>query len=101
KTTLIRALCGLISLAAGTARVLGLDVRTHAEQVRGEIGYVSQKFSLYGDLTVRENMDFYAGIYGLPSAVARQRQYELIALTGVGPSVDRRADRVAGGWEPG
>jgi ABC-2 type transport system ATP-binding protein len=99
KTTLIRALCGLISLAGGTAKVLGLDVRTNAERVRGEIGYVSQKFSLYGDLTVRENMDFYAGIYGLPRAEARQRQDELIALTGMEPYVDRRADRLSGGWK--
>ncbi|HEX8204213.1 MAG TPA: ABC transporter ATP-binding protein [Isosphaeraceae bacterium] len=99
KTTLIRALCGLIPLAAGAATVLGRDVTRHAESVRAQIGYMSQKFSLYEDLTARENMDFYAGIYGLGSTEARDRKAELIALTGLNPYLDRRAGRLSGGWK--
>jgi ABC-2 type transport system ATP-binding protein len=99
KTTLIRALCGLIPLAEGSARVLGRDVAREAEAVRSQIGYMSQKFSLYEDLTARENMDFYAGIYGLSSAHARARKAELIEWTGLGPYLDRRGKQLSGGWK--
>jgi ABC-type multidrug transport system ATPase subunit len=99
KTTLIRALCGLLPLAEGSAQVLGKDVSRDAEAVRSKIGYMSQKFALYGDLTVRENMDFYAGIYGLAPAEARARQQELMELTGLGPYLDRRGGRLSGGWK--
>src|SRR5207245_7343843 len=80
KTTLIRAVCGLIPLAGGAARVLGRDVSEDAEGIRALIGYMSQKFALYTDLTVRENIDFDTGISGLSAAQAHERQAELITL---------------------
>src|SRR5476649_424481 len=88
KTTLIRGLCGLVPLASGSAVVLGHDVAAESERVRSHIGYMSQKFSLYEDLTTRENMDFYSGIYGLTPQQAKTREDELIELTGIGPYMD-------------
>src|SRR4051812_47955530 len=99
KTTLIRALCGLLPLAGGSATVLGHNVARDAERIRQSIGYMSQKFSLYADLSVQENMDFYCGIYGLRNAAAKQRQQELIELTGLAPYLDRWAGRLSGGWK--
>ncbi len=99
KTTLIRGLCGLLPFAEGSATVLGRDVSLEAERVRAQIGYMSQKFSLYEDLTAQENMDFYTGIYGLSAAAARARKDELIALAGLGPYLQRRAGRLSGGWK--
>jgi ABC-2 type transport system ATP-binding protein len=99
KTTLIRGLCGLVPFAEGSATVLGHDVTRDAERVRARIGYMSQKFSLYEDLTAKENMDFYSGIYGLSTGQARAREEELIELTGIAPYLGRRAGRLSGGWK--
>src|SRR5438067_6937993 len=99
KTTLIRALCGLLPLAGGSATVLGHDVARDAERIRQSIGYMSQKFSLYADLTVQENMDFYCGIYGLRKAAAEGRQRELVELTGLAPYLNRWSGRLSGGWK--
>ncbi len=99
KTTLIRGLCGLIPLAEGRATVLGRDVATESERVRAQIGYMSQKFSLYEDLTTRENIEFYSGIYGLTPANAKARADELLELTGVAPYLDQYAGRLSGGWK--
>jgi ABC-2 type transport system ATP-binding protein len=99
KTTLIRAVCGLIPFAEGSANVLGHNVATDAERVRASIGYMSQKFALYPDLTAAENLSFYAGIYGITGQIAKQRTDELVALTGLGPYLERRSERLSGGWK--
>src|SRR3954453_5328985 len=99
KTTLIRALCGLLPLAGGSATVLGDEGTRDPEQIRASIGYMSQKFSLYADLTVQENMDFYSGIYGLRKAEAKARQNELVELTGLRPYLSRWSGRLSGGWK--
>ena len=99
KTTLIRALCGLIPITSGHGTLLGHDVTKEVEAVRARVGYMSQKFSLYADLTAQENMDFYSGVYGLNRARAAERQQELITLTGLGPYLNRRSAKLSGGWK--
>jgi ABC-2 type transport system ATP-binding protein len=99
KTTVIKMLTGLLPLSEGNAWVEGLDVRAHADEVRERIGYMSQKFSLYDDLTVAENLQFYGRIYSLPPARLKQRIDEIVELNGLAPYMSRLAAQLSGGWK--
>src|SRR5580765_749793 len=99
KTTVIKMLTGLLPLSGGEASVEGLNVRTHSEEVRERIGYMSQNFSLYPDLTVTENLTFYGRIYGLDPRRLKNRMNEIVAMNGLGPYLDRLASQLSGGWK--
>jgi ABC-type multidrug transport system ATPase subunit len=98
KSTVIRMLCGILAPSGGGARIAGHDVGTDSDQLKGTIGYMSQKFSLYDELTVTENLLFYGRLYGLKGMALRQRMDELIAMTHLAPYVGRRAALLSGGW---
>ncbi len=83
KTTVIRMLCGILEPTAGAGRVLGYDVAKESEQIKQRLGYMSQKFSLYNDLTVQENLAFYSGIYGLPARERGRRIAEMVDMAGL------------------
>jgi len=97
KTTMIRMLCGVLAPSGGRARVGGYDVGREPEKVKRSIGYVSQKFSLYPDLTVRENLDFYSDVYAVPAIAARERKRELIAQCGLDSREDQTTGSLSGG----
>jgi ABC-type multidrug transport system ATPase subunit len=98
KSTVIRMLCGILKPTEGRARIAGLDVADDVDKLKGKLGYMSQKFSLYDELTVMENLLFYGRLYGLGRADLKARVDELIELTHLRPYIERRASLLSGGW---
>jgi ABC-type multidrug transport system ATPase subunit len=99
KSTTIKMLCGLLAPSSGKAIVNGIDVNHDPEEIRSQIGYMPQKFSLYEDLTVNENIDFYAKLYGVRGSYAKRRKQEVIDLVGIGHYRKFLAKQLSGGWK--
>ena len=99
KSTTIRILCGLLAPTSGIARVGGLDVATEAETIRQHIGYMSQKFSLYDDLEVEENIHFFSGIYGVPEERREERMQYVLKMAGLEAHRHTMTHHLAGGWK--
>ena len=98
KSTVIRMLCGILEATEGSAKIGGRDVAGESDAIKEMIGYMSQKFSLYDELTVHENLTFSGKLYALGGRDLKQRRDELIALTHLEPYLDRRAALLSGGW---
>jgi ABC-2 type transport system ATP-binding protein len=98
KTTTIRMLCGLLTPTEGNASILGLDVVRHSEAIKPHIGYMSQKFSLYDELTVLENLEFYAGVYEIPAATEKERIQEVLHIAGLETRPRTLTGSLSGGW---
>lgn len=99
KSTTIRMLCGIITPTSGTGTVGGFDIRNEQEKIKQNIGYMSQKFSLYDDLTVEENINFYGGIYKLSRQGLAERKEEIIRLAGIEPFRSSPTKTLSGGWK--
>jgi ABC-2 type transport system ATP-binding protein len=99
KTTAIRTLCGILDADAGEAAVAGFDVRRQPEEVKRRIGYMSQRFSLYGDLTVAENLRFFASLHRVSHEERRRREAELLGFSRLAPYRDRLAQNLSGGMK--
>jgi ABC-2 type transport system ATP-binding protein len=98
KTTMIRMLCGLIVPTSGTAEVMGIDILKDPEAVKSHIGYMSQKFALYDDLTAWENLEFYAGVYDVPQKEEKDRIHEVLRMAGLENHAKTPAHNLSGGW---
>ncbi len=99
KSTTIRMLCGILAPSGGSGSVAGLDIRTQSEQIKARIGYMSQRFSLYEDLTVEENIDFFSGIYRIPAAHKTQRKAWVLEMAGLKDLRASRTGVLSGGWK--
>ena len=99
KSTTIRMLCGILEPSAGSGQVMGLDIAKQSEEIKKNIGYMSQKFSLYDDLSVRENLDFYAGMYSLPPTLKKERIDEMLRMAGLTGRENELTANLSGGWK--
>ena len=99
KSTTIRMLCGILAPSGGSGTVAGFDVRTQSEEIKNHIGYMSQKFSLYEDLTVEENIDFYSGIYRIPPEKKEARKQWVIRMAGLEEHRHALTGTLSGGWK--
>ncbi len=99
KSTTIRMLCGILAPTSGTGIVAGLDIMTQAEKIKSNIGYMSQKFSLYEDLTVEENIDFYSGIYRISPNQKEDRKNWVIEMAGLSEHRNSKTGILSGGWK--
>jgi len=99
KSTTIRMLCGILAPTSGTGIVAGFDVQTEAEKIKSNIGYMSQKFSLYEDLTVEENINFYSGIYRIPKDKKAERKNWVIEMAGLLEHRSSKTRILSGGWK--
>src|SRR5260221_3969425 len=99
KSTTIRMLCGILDPSSGSGRVVGYDIATESERIKERIGYMTQRFSLYEDLSVEENLRFYAGIYGVTRSNRRRRVEEGLALAGLAERRRRLAGTLSAGWK--
>jgi ABC-2 type transport system ATP-binding protein len=99
KSTTIRMLCGILDPSGGRGSVVGHDIAREPERIKERVGYMTQRFSLYEDLTVQENLDFYAGIYGVPRRARRARVDEVLEATGLVGRRKQLAGTLSGGWK--
>ena len=99
KTTTIRLICGLLNITDGDAMVAGISVKSDPELVKRKIGYMSQRFSIYGDLTVLENLNFFADLYRVPKETRKEKTDQLLEFSRLTPFVTRLADRLSGGMK--
>ncbi|MCB1122880.1 MAG: ABC transporter ATP-binding protein, partial [Verrucomicrobiae bacterium] len=99
KSTTIRMLCGLLAPTGGSGYVAGFDIVKETEKIKSRIGYMSQKFSLYDELTVEENIDFYSGIYRLPKNKKKERKDWVLQMAGLQEHRKTQTRDLSGGWK--